>query len=244
MLEQQVGALRPTGDGLLEDLERLVGCDRVGQVAEVDEVDQLLRRHRRDQLPQRQPGPLGLEIPQGVDHGADGHVHDALLRSEPAQVRVVDEASVGGAHVGEQVLDGLADEHVGHCLDGLGRDVVAAAGGEHEAGPDQAVAGVGGQRQVGRRVVRVGVHRVRAVELLGGGEPDVNGVRCGDPGQGSPLVGDGMEHEGPDPDMSHESMPREPVGRRLRRSASSRSGRLAARPVTAVNHPMYVLVKG
>ena len=34
--------LRPAGDRLLEDLERLVGCDRVGQIAEVHEVDQLL----------------------------------------------------------------------------------------------------------------------------------------------------------------------------------------------------------
>jgi hypothetical protein len=133
-------------------------------------------------------GPLGLEIPERVHHGADGHVHDTLLRTQPAQLRVVHEAAVGGPHVGQQVLDGLADQLVGHGLDRLGRDVVAGPDGEDETGSDEAVAGIGGEAEVGRRVVRVGVHRVRAVELLGGGEADVYRLRRQDPGHRCPSI--------------------------------------------------------
>jgi hypothetical protein len=101
---------------------------------------------------------------------------------------VVDEAPVGGSHVHQQILDPLADQLVGHGLDGRGRDVVAATGGEDEAGPDEAVARVGGEAEIGRRVVRIGVHRVGAVELLRRGEPDVDRFGSGNGGHGVPLI--------------------------------------------------------
>jgi hypothetical protein len=54
----------------LQDLEGLGGSQGVGEVAEVDEVDDLFRRQAQ-QLPQGQSRALGLEVPQGVDDGAD-----------------------------------------------------------------------------------------------------------------------------------------------------------------------------
>lgn len=71
-------------------------------------------------------------------------------------MRVVYEVPVGGAHVLEQVLDALADQFVSDGPDRLGRDVVAAPGREDEADADKAVAGVGGEAEVGRGVVRIG----------------------------------------------------------------------------------------
>src|SRR5699024_10738552 len=56
--------------------------------------------------------------------------------------------------------------------------VVAAADGEHERGA--LVPGVGAQAQAGGRVVRVGVHRIGAVEAAAGGEADVLHVQRGE----------------------------------------------------------------
>ena len=96
-----------------EDVEGLVAGERVGEVAEVDDVDDLLGRHPRQQAPQRQAGALGAQVPQGVEDGAGGHVHDALLRAEPAQLRVVDEESPGAAEVGEELFGVEPDDVVG-----------------------------------------------------------------------------------------------------------------------------------
>ena len=161
-----------------QDLERLVARERVGQVAEVDEVDELLGAHRRQQLPQRQAGALGLQVPQRVDHRADGHVHDALLGAEPAQLRVVDELPPHGAHVGQQLVGVAAHEPLAERLDGGHLDVVAAPDREDEAVPG--VPGVRRHPHVGRGVVRVRVHGVRPVERQRRREPDVGGLEVGD----------------------------------------------------------------
>jgi hypothetical protein len=68
-----------------------------------------------------------------------------------------------------QVVEGLvhvqADDVVAERLDRGRLDVVAAADGEGESVPFEPVAGVGAQDQVRRGVVRVGVHRVGAVQV-------------------------------------------------------------------------------
>jgi hypothetical protein len=90
------GALRAP-----QELEGVAGRERVGEIPEVDERHELLGRHVGEQLPQRLAGALGGQVPEGVDHGADGHVHDALLRAEPAQLRVVHEPPPGRTHIGQ-----------------------------------------------------------------------------------------------------------------------------------------------
>ena len=108
-LEEPGGALDAAGFGGTQDRERLVGRDGVAQVAEVDERHELLGAEPREVLPQREPGALGPQVPQRVDDRPDRHVHDALLRAEPAQLRVVHESSRRGAHVGEERLDVLPE---------------------------------------------------------------------------------------------------------------------------------------
>ena len=89
--------------GGAQDLEGVLAREGVGEVAEIDEVDQLLGRHAGEQLPEGQAGALGLEIPQRIDHRADRHVHDALLRAEPAQLGVPDELAPKAPHVVESM---------------------------------------------------------------------------------------------------------------------------------------------
>src|SRR5205814_3765849 len=167
---------RPAGLRPAQDRQRVVRGERVGQVPEVDQRHDLLRRHLREHQPQRLPRALGREVPHRVDHGRDGHVHDALLRTEPAQLRVVHQLLPEPAEVGEDALDRPADEVRPQRLDRGRLDVVAAADGEREPVPLQAVLVVGAQHHVGRGVVRVRVHRVRAVQLPGRREADVVGI--------------------------------------------------------------------
>ncbi len=180
-LQQFRAAGGPARFGAAQELQRLLAGQGVGEVAEVDEVDELLGGHAGQQVPQRQPGALGLEVPQGVDDGGDRHVHDALLRSQPAQLGVVDEGLRRGAHVGEDGLDVAAEEVPGEGVDGGHLHVVAAADGEREPVPLEAVGVVGADDEVGRGVVRVGVHGVGPVEVAGGREPHVVGREPGEP---------------------------------------------------------------
>ena len=50
--------------------------------------DELLGRHVGDELPDRLARLLGQQVPHGIDHGAGGEVHGALVRPDPAQLAV------------------------------------------------------------------------------------------------------------------------------------------------------------
>ena len=178
--EQRALAGRTAGTGPLQQLQRLLARERVGEVAEVHEVDELLGVEPGQQLPQRQPLALGAQVPQRVDHGADRHVHDALLGAEPAQLGVVDQLAPEPAEVGQDGLDLAAEEVPAQRLDRGHLHVVAPADREHEAVALEAVVGVGAQPDVGGGVVGVGVHGVRPVERRRRGEPDVVGAQGGE----------------------------------------------------------------
>ena len=138
--------------------ERLVPGERVGQVAEVDQVDDLLRGELCQQQPERLALTARTKVPRSVDHGADRHVHDALLRTEPAQLGIADEFAGEVAQPREQGIDVPAHDMAGERLDRRALHIVAPADGEHEALARLTVAGE--QFDVGGRVVRVRVHGV------------------------------------------------------------------------------------
>ena len=183
-LEEPGRALHPARFGGTQDRERLGGRDRVAEVPEVDEGHQLLGAEPGQVLPEREAGTLGAKVPQGVDHRPDRHVHDALLGPEPAQLRVVHESSRRGAHVGEERLDVLPDEVAPERLEGGHLHVVAPPDREDERVALEPVAGIGTDHDIGSRVVGVGVHRVRPVELERGREADVPGVNTDDRAHG------------------------------------------------------------
>ena len=74
-------------------------------------------------------------------------------------------------------VDVAAREMVRQRVDRGDLHVVAAADGEDETVAVEPVAGVGADDDVRRGIVRVGVHRVRSVQVARGREPDV--VGCG-----------------------------------------------------------------
>ena len=65
----------------MQDLQGLLARKGIGEVPEVDELDQLLWSHPAEQEPERQADSFRFEIPESVDHGADRHMHNALLRA-------------------------------------------------------------------------------------------------------------------------------------------------------------------
>ena len=179
-LEQLGGALGPPALGGAQDRQRLVLGERVAQVAEVDQVDQLLGAELAEQLPDGLAGPAGRQIPDGVDDGAGRHVHRPLLRPQPAQLAVADQPTGEGPQVGDRLVHVHARHQRFERLDRRRLQVVAATDGE-----DQAVAHLaarGPQHQVGRGVVGERVHRVGTVALPRGGEPYVVDLQRDDPG--------------------------------------------------------------
>ena len=173
-------ALVLAGGALLEQLARRAGVDRVGEVLERDGLDELLGCEVGDEPPQRLALGARPHVPHRVDDRGGGEVDDALLRAEPAQLRVARDAAEDLAGVGADLVEVEALHARGERLDGGHAQLVAAAFGEREAVALEPV--VGGERDVRRRVVGVGGHRVGAVEALRGGEADVAGVRAGDHG--------------------------------------------------------------
>ncbi len=177
-------AFGAAGDGAAQQVEGLPLRHGVGEPAEVDEGDDLLGVQVGQEPPEGLPGALGAQVPRGVEHRADRHLHDALLRAEPAQLRFVDHLLGERPEVAEDLVDAAADDERCQRVDRGGLQVVAAARREGQGVALESVTGVGAQHRVRRGVVRLGVHGVRAVEVLGGGEPDVVDVQARDDGGG------------------------------------------------------------
>jgi hypothetical protein len=79
------------GLGFCEDFEGFCRGEGVGDVPEVDEVDDLLGRHVCYDSPDGPAEGFGPEVPDGIDDSAEGEVDDSLFGSDPAELRVVDE---------------------------------------------------------------------------------------------------------------------------------------------------------
>jgi len=159
----------------------------VGQVAEVHQVDNFLGGHGRQQLPQRDTRTLGLQVPQRVDGRTDRHVHDTLLRAQPAQLGVVHELAPEAAEVDQQRVDVPTEEMALERSDRRDLHLVAPADGEDEAVPLESVICVGADQQIAGGVVRVGVHGIGTIQGQRRGEADVVGLHGDDGGQGTFL---------------------------------------------------------
>ena len=157
--------------GGAQNIDGLLRSEGVGQVTEVKRRDELFRLHLGKEQPERLAGALGLEIPQSRKHGADGHVLDALLRAEPAQLRIAHEQIPCETHVVEQFLDVTTDKGLGHGVDGPDDDIVATADGEDES--IAGITGIRGDDDVGGGVIRIRVHGIGARERGRCREPEI-----------------------------------------------------------------------
>ena len=67
-----------------EDGESFIGAECVGDVAEVDDGDDLLGCHIGEQTPDGFAFGLGVEVPDGVEESGAGEIDDAFF-SGPSQ---------------------------------------------------------------------------------------------------------------------------------------------------------------
>ncbi len=183
---QRAYALRLAGFLPAQQDQRLLLRDAVGHVAEIQGAHERLGREIRDQAPQRLALGLGPQVPGRVDHRRGGQVDRALVRTDPAQLAVRGDVAPETAHVGAYRVQAQAFHQVPQGLDRGAADFVAAADGEGE--PVAFEPGlVGLQDHVGRGIVRIGIHRVRAVQLAGGRKTQVQHTHGSDSGHGRPM---------------------------------------------------------
>ena len=80
---------------------------RVGQIAPIDEFDDLGGRKTAEQLPERFAFKFRPEVPESVDHGGGGEVHHPFLGSDPAQLTVAHQTLAKRAGRTDEVHDPL-----------------------------------------------------------------------------------------------------------------------------------------
>ena len=164
-----------------EQIECFPGSQRVGDVAEVDACDKILRREIDEQLPQRLALDLGPEVPDRVDDRSGAEVDDTLLRTEPAQLAVRDEAPPEATHVGDDRLETPPDHERLERANRRDAHLRTATTRERQPVTFDSVVRIGAQNHIGRRIVRIGVHRIRPVERPRGREPHVTSLQADDP---------------------------------------------------------------
>ena len=161
-----------------EQIERFPGRQRVGDVAEVDARDEFLGREVDEQLPQRLALDLGPQVPDRVDDRGGAEVDDTLLRTEPAQLAVRDEAAPEATHVGDDRLEAPPDNERLERADRGDAHLGTATTRERQPVPLDPVVGIGAQHHIRRRIVRIGVHRVRPVERQRRREPHITSLQA------------------------------------------------------------------
>ena len=176
-LRQAVGTPRPHAG---QHLQRPGLVHLVAQVPEVDAVHELGGLQVRHQLPHRHAALLGPQVPHCVHQRGGSEVDDALVRAEPAQLRVVGDRTPERAHVVGEVAQAAPHHQRGQRLDGRAAQVVAGADGERH--PVALVRPVGVQHDIGGGVVGVRVVGIRPVEELGRARPQVVRGHSGDRG--------------------------------------------------------------
>ena len=134
----QIGdAAAAQASALLKDLAGPCGVQEVAQVGPVDQRHRLRRLQVSQGGPQGAPLPLAAKVPDCVHHRTHGHVHDALVGPQPAQLAVPVELAVDGAGILQQPVEAAAHEAVGGCGHRGGLYVVAPPDREHEAAASQ-----------------------------------------------------------------------------------------------------------
>ena len=175
---------RPT----FQDRQRFIRGERVRDIPKVDTPNQFRGRHVREELPDRFALRLSPKIPDGIDDGGRGQVDRAFLRTDPAQLAVAGDMPPERAHVFREGAQRPPDHQWAKRGHGGDDDLIAAPDREREAVP--LMRAIGFEDDVGGRVIGVGIHRVRAVELAGRWETDVAD------GQGGDLHGSGVHKRG------------------------------------------------
>ncbi len=159
------------GAAVLQDGQRFVLVQGVGDVPEVDAAHHLFGAHVRQQLPQGFALELGHQVPDGIDDGCRGQVHDALLGPEPTELAVAGEATPEGPGVIAKLVEAGADDQGLIRRNRRHRQLVAPSAGKRQA--VALLTATCSHGHVGGRIIWLRVERVAAVVLHAGWKPDI-----------------------------------------------------------------------
>jgi hypothetical protein len=163
---------------VFQESDGFVAAERIVDVVEVDEADDLFRGHFGQELPEGLGFGSGVEIPDSVDQGGGGEMDHSFFRTEPTKLGVAGELMAeGGEVVGygtECAVDGIA----GQVADGVADELVAVAAGEGEA--EAAEVMVGFENAVGRGVVGIFIDRVGAYVFARSWKAQIDDADAGD----------------------------------------------------------------
>ena len=155
-----------------EQIECFPRGQRVGDVAEVDACDKISSGERStSSFHSGLRSILAQRFPDRVDDRSGAEVDDTLLRTEPAQLAVRDEAAQ------KPLMSATIASRLRPITNGSSARIAAT----HTSVPRplvnvdpvafDSVVRIGAQNHIGRRIVRIGVHRIRPVERPRGREP-------------------------------------------------------------------------
>ena len=169
---QQLGFTRRLRRGLSrENLERFIARERIGDVPEIDARHELLWCHVGEQLPDRFFLRFCVQIPHRIHDRGKREVNDALLGSEPSQLRLTRQAVPELSEIGRDVAQRPPDDQMPERFDRRGTDFISASDREREAVSLESL--VGFQNDVRGRVIGIGVNRVGANLIARGWEPEI-----------------------------------------------------------------------
>ncbi len=173
---QRLDAFLFAAFGFLENCERLVPGQHVSEITVINDIGDFFCAHISHQLPHRLAGFLGQQIPHRVDNGAGGEMHCTLVGADPAQLAVAGQMPPIFARVLSDRGKIGADDEVTHRFDGHAANIVAPADGEGQPVAFKTRL-IRVENDISRRIIRVGVHRIGAVQALGCGETQVENTQ-------------------------------------------------------------------
>ncbi|SPU56781.1 Uncharacterised protein [Brucella melitensis] len=164
---------------LPQNFDGFIARQHIGQITIIHDIGDFFRRKLRDQPPDRLSRLFRKQIPDRVDHSAGGKVHGALLRADPAQLAVTRQVMPELAGGGTDFIKRSPHDQMAHGQDRMAANIVTAADGEGKAVPFQRLI-IRIEDDIGRRIVRVGIHRIRAVQTLRRRKAQVENAQIGD----------------------------------------------------------------
>ena len=143
---------------------RIFRRQSIGEVAERNARDNLFGRHIDEEFPQRLAFGFGVEVPDGINQRCSRQVNDALLGSQPTHLTVRRDLVPKGAEVFGQRFQRPPLHVMFESMDRGDADFITAPVGERDTITSQSLWTIGFQDDVGGRVIRIDIHRVRTVK--------------------------------------------------------------------------------
>jgi hypothetical protein len=109
------------------------------QVAQVEQVNNLLWSEIKQKTPQRKPTCLGPKVEAGIGEGRQRQVYNTFMGPEPAELRVLRELTGNLSEVCHQLFDFPSDKVGAEHFGSLTNQLVASAQGKCDSRTERSI---------------------------------------------------------------------------------------------------------